>query len=281
MSKDPELSRLKVEMDRLFDLKQSAYQEMKAAGKERARAKDDLDSAWDQVQSAREDMNNAFEERQRAWDDFKSELDRLSHAIDEAGETANYYHERMQSLFEEAHNAYEYGNKADASSYSAEAREYRDLRDQYNAEKSELIAERRNVQKPSDDNFNYYKSAYEKAKQNHAYYQNVYHDKKEVHESAKEKFEDAQNAHANALEAYRTRKAELQNGSGNWSPIYGGDIGGEPVMVRFGRGTKSGQTLIADYHGQSNRNFNQKHKGHDHYGKDFATNRGQYTGPGH
>jgi chromosome segregation ATPase len=209
MSRDPELSRLKVEMDRLFDLKQIAYQEMKDAGRERARAKDDLDSAWNRVQSAREDMNNAFEERQREWDNFKSELDRLSHAIDEASETANYYHGRMQSLFEEAHNAYEYGDKADAASYSAEAHEYRELRDQYNAEKSELIAERRNVQKPSDNNFNYYKSAYEQEKQNHEHYQNVYHDKKEAHESAKEKFEDAKVAHENALETYRAKKVEL------------------------------------------------------------------------
>ena len=106
MSKDPELSRLKAEMDRLFEQKQLAYQEMKHAGKERANAKDDLDAAWDRVQSAREEMNNAFEERQRDWDDFKSELNRLSYAIDEASNTANYYHEHMQALYDDAHNAH-------------------------------------------------------------------------------------------------------------------------------------------------------------------------------
>lgn len=280
MSKDPELSRLKSEMDRLFELKQSAYQEMKQAGEARTRAKDNLDASWERVESAREDMNSAFEDRQRDWDNFKSELARLSHTIDEASRNAEYYHERMKASYEEAHNAYEYGDRASAPGYSAEAQEYRELRDYHNEEKRALIDERRSLEKPSDTNFNYYKAVYERTKREHEREQSEYHAIKDAHERAKANFEDAKIAHANALSAFRARKEELKGG-GNWSPIYGGGIGDKPVMVRFGKGSKAGQTLIADYHGQSNRNFNQKHRGHDHYGKDFATSRGQYTGPGH
>lgn len=210
MSKDPELSRLKSEMDRLFELKQSAYQEMKQAGEARTRAKDNLDASWERVESAREDMNSAFEDRQRDWDNFKSELARLSHAIDEASRNAEYYHERMKASYEEAHNAYEYGDRASAPGYSAEAQEYRELRDYHNEEKRALIDERRSLEKPSDTNFNYYKAVYERTKREHEREQSEYHAIKDTHERAKANFEDAKIAHANALSAFRARKEELK-----------------------------------------------------------------------
>lgn len=55
-----------------------------------------------------------------------------------------------------------------------------------------------------------------------------------------------------------------------WSPVYSGNIGDKPVLVRFGEGSKSGQTLISDFKGQSNRAFNKKGVGHNHYGPGFA-----------
>jgi len=85
---------------------------------------------------------------------------------------------------------------------------------------------------------------------------------------------------------YVSYQDALDNGNGNWSPIYGGcDSAGNPITVSFGKeGTKAeGHTLIAN--GDcSGINF-LEHSNHNHYGSGNGLNnnvmdRGKYNGPG-
>lgn len=78
-----------------------------------------------------------------------------------------------------------------------------------------------------------------------------------------------------------------------WTEIYGGAVGDQSVLVKFGTGKNNGHTLIADNIGQTKRDFNRQgnqkdeEKGHNHYGSKreskgfFSVDRGKYTGPGH
>lgn len=76
-----------------------------------------------------------------------------------------------------------------------------------------------------------------------------------------------------------------------WTDLYGGTIGDQPVLVKFGTGKNKGHTLIADNVGQSEKFFDKRykdgHRNHNHYGPKregpgyVEEDRGQYTGPGH
>lgn len=76
-----------------------------------------------------------------------------------------------------------------------------------------------------------------------------------------------------------------------WTDLYGGTIGDQPVLVKFGMGKNEGHTLIADNVGQTKKFFDKKykdgHRNHNHYGPKregpgyVEEDRGQYTGPGH
>lgn len=80
------------------------------------------------------------------------------------------------------------------------------------------------------------------------------------------------------------RSNQSRRNGGNWNGVVGGsDADGNPVTVSFGRGSRSGETLIADGD-QSEGNFFDS-ANHDHFGSgngpnDNGTRRGKYTGRG-
>lgn len=86
-------------------------------------------------------------------------------------------------------------------------------------------------------------------------------------------------------------KQNFTDKTSNWTELYGGTIGDQPVLVKFGIGDREGHTLIADNVGQDPYDFDhpdkQGNKTHNHYGPKsegggyFAADRGKYTGPGH
>lgn len=283
MPKDYELESLRSELNRAYEIKQSAYSKMRDAARARSEAKESLDSSWNRLQSAWGDYNDARDESKREWDDYKSEKARLSDLIDEAANEADYYHTQVCQYKDEAKYAYDSGDKESAASYAESKREYMTLRDEANERKAEFIRETKMVCKPNNNYVERAREKKEQAERDHEYYKDRYASAKSTHENAKDEFESAKQDYDEIHARYLERKNELQQqrSGGDWSPIYSGNIGDKPVLVRFGKGAKSGHTLIADYNGQSNRNFNKKGSGHNHYGPGFSVDRGKYTGPGH
>lgn len=282
MPRDYELDSLRTELNRAYENKQSAYSKMRTASQARSEAKAALDSSWEKLQNAREEYSDAREDSQREWDYYKSEKARLSDMIDEVANEADHYHERACQYRDDAKYAYDSGDKVSAASYAESKREYLDLRDAANERKAELIRETKSISKPNNNRVERAKEAKEQAEREHRYYSDRYASIRETHEHAKNEFESAKQEYDEIHARYIERKNALQSErSGNWSPVYSGNIGDKPVLVRFGEGSKSGQTLISDFKGQSNRAFNKKGVGHNHYGPGFAVDRGKYTGPGH
>ncbi len=283
MSKDYELESLRSELNRAYEIKQSAYSKMKDAARARSEAKESLNSSWDRLQDARADCDEAHSELQREWGDYKSEKARLSDLIDEAASEADHYHAQVCQYRDEAKYAYDSGDKESAASYAESKREYIVLRDEANERKAELIREKKSIDRPNDSQFERLKEKREQAEHDYEYYKDRYISAKSTHENAKDEFASAKQDYDEIHARYLERKNELQQqrSGGDWSPIYSGNIGDKPVLVKFGKGAKSGHTLIADYNGQSNRDFNKKGSGHNHYGPGFSVDRGKYTGPGH
>lgn len=203
MSRNGELDSLKTKEQEAFRQKQAAYQRYAEAKKLTNSAYINMQSAWNDRCSAREVMNSEYEAMQASnsnyrevWAEYSRIRDDNNARIQRLRSDSDYEHRMMQDCFERASFAYTSGDKAEASSLSAEGRSHKERRDSLNAEVSSLCYEIRSAKMsaesraPKTDG-----SAFRSAK-------SVFNEAKSCHESAQAEF--------NRLKAERDRlKAEF------------------------------------------------------------------------
>ena len=308
MSNNHELDRLKAAEQSAFQRKQDAFQAYATARDQASAAYEAMQEAWEDRVSARETMNREFEARETAFkehDSIWAEYTRIreynSPRIDALRRDADDEHREMQACFENASNAYQYGNKADARSYSEEGREHKARRNELNEEIGELIREIKDAKAhaetyaPRVDSsaFNRAKADFDAAKSAHEAAQSSFNRLKAQRDQLKAEFDALQAEFLRCKDAFQEKLAEVKGEKTGWGPYIYGSIDGNPVTVRQGTGHNTGQTLIADGH-VSGKQFHGKNgqRGHNHYGpdnrygsgkriEDLGGDRGKYTGPGY
>ncbi len=226
MSRNPELDRLKAEQQSLFEQKQIAFQRLKDLQERTNAAHDIMQSAWDERTRAREHMNREFEARRSAyshrdliWDEYGRVRDYNNSKIESLKHKADTEHRAMQNCFEQASNAYQYGNKSEAPYYSQQGHEHKDRRDELNAEISKLAREVKQAKAnaealaPRVDSsaFNYAKSAFESAKARHESAQAEFKRLKAQRDSAKAEFDRLQSQFKQAQAAFQRRLEEIKS----------------------------------------------------------------------
>lgn len=203
MSRNGELDSLKAKEQEAFRQKQAAYQRYEEAKKLTNSAYINMQSAWNDRCSAREVMNSEYEAMQASnsnyrevWAEYSRIRDDNNARIQRLRSDSDHEHRMMQDCFERASFAYTSGDKAEASSLSAEGRSHKERRDSINAEVSSLSYEIRSAKMsaesraPKTDG-----SAFRSAK-------SAFNEAKSCHESAQAEF--------NRLKAERDRlKAEF------------------------------------------------------------------------
>ena len=226
MSRNPELDRLKAEQQSLFEQKQAAFQRFKDLQKRANIAHDVMQSAWDERIRARERMNREFEARQSAyshrdsvWDEYGRIRDYNNSRIESLKYEADAEHRAMQDCFEQASNAYQYGDKSEAPYYSQQGHEHKDRRDALNAEISELAREVKQAKANAEASaprissyaFDSAKSAFESAKARHESAQAEFKRLKAQRDSAKAEFDRLQAQFKQAQAAFNRRLEEVKS----------------------------------------------------------------------
>lgn len=226
MSRNPELDRLKAEQQSLFEQKQIAFQRLKDLQERTNAAHDIMQSAWDERTRAREHMNREFEARRSAyshrdliWDEYGRVRDYNNSKIESLKHKADTEHRAMQNCFEQASNAYQYGNKSEAPYYSQQGHEHKDRRDELNAEISKLAREVKQAKAnaealaPRVDSsvFNYAKSAFESAKTRHESAQAEFKRLKAQRDSARAEFDRLQSQFKQAQAVFQRRLEEIKS----------------------------------------------------------------------
>lgn len=225
MSRNPELDRLKAEQQSLFEQKQAAFQRFKYLQEQTNIAHDVMQSAWDERTRARDDMNREFEARQSAfahrdsvWDEYARIRDYNNSRIESLKYEADEEHRAMQDCFEQASEAYQYGDKSEAPYFSQQGHEHKERRDELNAEISELAREvkqaRANAEAsaPSASSyaFDQAKSAFESAKARHEAAQAEFKSLKARRDAAKAEFDDLQERFKRAQDAFNRKLEEVK-----------------------------------------------------------------------
>ena len=226
MPRNPELDRLKTEQQSLFEQKQAAFQRFKDLQERTNIAHDVMQSAWDERTRAREHMNREFEARQSAyshrdsvWDEYGRIRDYNNSRIESLKYEADAEHRAMQDCFEQASNAYQYGDKSEAPYYSQQGHEHKDRRDALNAEISELAREIKRAKanaeasapKVDSSAFNYARSAFESAKARHESAQAEFKRLKAMRDSAKAEFDRLQAQFKQAQAAFNRKLEEVKS----------------------------------------------------------------------
>lgn len=380
-----ELDKLKSEEEAAFKRKQDAYKRYQEAKNQADAAYQEQQASWDKVSHARTEMNRAYEERQHArknndsvWNEYKRIRDSNNSQISYLKVQADSLYNNMSSAFGRASDAYNYGNKSDAKTYSNEGKDYQAQLKNVNAQISRLGQEVKDARahaearssKTDSSGFNNAKNKFEDAKSAHKSIEAKFKSAKAQRERLHSEFKALNEEYKRKASAFRTaladKKAEQkvrrrddealmekagipytyrqdckvvkeadgatnfyfgglmekdglwhghiamdssgkitykrmpmeEHGKQNftdekdgWTDLYGGTIGDQPVLVKFGTGKNEGHTLIADNVGQSEKFFDKRykdgHRNHNHYGSKregpgyVEEDRGQYTGPGH
>lgn len=226
MSRNSELDRLKAKQQSLFEQKQAAFQRFKDLQKRTNIAHDVMQSAWDERTRAREYMNREFEARQSAyshrdsvWDEYGHIRDYNNSRIESLKYEADAEHRAMQDCFEQASNAYQYGDKSEAPYYSQQGHEHKDRRDALNAEISELAREVKQAKANAEASaprissyaFDSAKSAFESAKARHESAQAEFKRLKAQRDSAKAEFDRLQAQFKQAQAAFNRRLEEVKS----------------------------------------------------------------------
>ena len=226
MPRNPELDRLKTEQQSLFEQKQAAFQRFKDLQERTNTAHDIMQSAWDERVRARECMNREFEARQSAyshrdsvWDEYGRIRDCNNSRIESLKHEADAEHRAMQDCFEQASNAYQYGDKSEAPYYSQQGHEHKDRRDALNAEISELAREVKQAKANAEASaprissyaFDSAKSAFESAKARHESAQADFKRLKAQRDSAKAEFDRLQAQFKQAQAAFNRKLEEVKS----------------------------------------------------------------------
>lgn len=224
--RDSELDRLKSEQDRAFAQKQEAYQNKKRLDDEKDRLYEISQNAWQRRSSARDEMNREYEhmqsERSRndaIWDNYKKIRDSNNWRIDDLTQQADDLYQRMVSSFEQASDAYNYGDKSLAPEYAAEGRQYQALLKSVNAEKSRLCNEVKSAREHAESfsdridssAFRSAKAQFEAAKREHEIAELAFKEAKQRAELAKKEFEHAKQNHKSAQDAFQQRLRQVKN----------------------------------------------------------------------
>ena len=185
-----------------------------------------MQSAWDERTRAREHMNCEFEARQSAyshrdsvWDEYGRIRDYNNSRIESLKYEADAEHRAMQDCFEQASNAYQYGNKSEAPYYSQQGHEHKDRRDALNAEISELAREvkqakanaKASAPRISSYAFDSAKSTFESAKAHHESAQAEFKRLKAQRDSAKAEFDRLQAQFKQAQAAFNRKLEEVRS----------------------------------------------------------------------
>ena len=226
MPRNPELDRLKTEQQSLFEQKQAAFQRFKDLQERTNTAHDIMQSAWDERVRARECMNREFEARQSAyshrdsvWDEYGRIRDCNNSRIESLKHEADAEHRAMQDCFEQASNAYQYGDKSEAPYYSQQGHEHKDRRDALNAEISELAREVKQAKANAEASaprissyaFDSAKSAFESAKARHESARADFKRLKAQRDSAKAEFDRLQAQFKQAQAAFNRKLEEVKS----------------------------------------------------------------------
>ena len=226
MSKNLELDRLKAEQQSLFNQKQVAFQRFKDLQEQTNAAYDAMQSAWEERVRARERMNSEFEARKAAydhrasvWDEYGRIRDYNNSRIESLKYEADTEHRAMQDCFEQASNAYQYGNKSEAPYYSQKGHEHKDRRDALNAEISELAREVKQAKANAEASaprvdssaFNYAVAVFELAKSHHESAQAEFKRLKSMRDSVKVEFDELQTQFKRIQSAFRRRLDEVKS----------------------------------------------------------------------
>ena len=226
MSRNPELDRLKTEQQSFFEQKQAAFQRFKDLQEQTNIAHDVMQSAWDERVRARECMNREFEARQSAysyrdsvWDEYGRIRDYNNSRIESLKYEADAEHRAMQDCFEQASNAYQYGDKSEAPYYSQQGHEHKDRRDALNAEISELAREVKQAKANAEASaprissyaFDSAKSAFESAKARHESAQTEFKRLKAQRDSAKAEFDRLQAQFKQAQAAFNHKLEKVKS----------------------------------------------------------------------
>ena len=225
MSRNPELDRLKAKQQSLFEQKQATFQRFKDLQERTNVAHDVMQSAWNERTCARKHMNREFEARQSAyshrdsvWEEYGRIRDYNNSRIESLKYEADAEHRAMQDCFEQASNAYQYGDKSEAPYYSQQGHEHKDRRDELNAEISELAREVKQAKanaeasapKISSYAFDSAKSAFKSAKARHESAQAEFKRLKSQRDSAKAEFNCLQVQFKQAQAAFNRKLEEVK-----------------------------------------------------------------------
>jgi len=225
MSRNGELDSLKAKEQEAFRQKQAAYQRYDEAKKLTNSAYINMQSAWNDRCSAREVMNSEYAAMQASnsnyrevWAEYSRIRDGNNTRIQQLRSDSDHEHRMMQDCFERASFAYTSGDKAEASSLSAEGRSHKERRDSINAEVSSLCYEIRSAKmnaesrapKTDGSAFRSAKSAFNEAKSCHESAQAEFNRLKAERDRLKAEFDTAQKRFLQYKEEFQKRLAEVK-----------------------------------------------------------------------
>lgn len=225
MSRNGELDSLKAKEQEAFRQKQAAYQRYDEAKKLTDSAYINMQSAWNDRCSAREVMNSEYEAMQASnsnyrevWDEYSRIRDDNNARIQRLRSDSDYEHRMMQDCFERASFAYTSGDKAEASSLSAEGRSHKERRDSINAEVSSLSYEIRSAKMSAESRapktdgsaFRSAKSAFNEAKSCYESAQAEFNRLKAERDRLKAEFDAAQKRFLQYKEEFQKKLAEVK-----------------------------------------------------------------------
>lgn len=225
MSRNGELDSLKAKEQEAFRQKQAAYQRYEEAKKLTNSAYINMQSAWNDRCSAREAMNSEYEAMQASnsnyrevWAEYSRIRDDNNARIQRLRSDSDYEHRMMQDCFERASFAYTSGDKAEASSLSAEGRSHKERRDSINAEVSSLSYEIRSAKMSAESRapktdgsaFRSAKSAFNEAKSCHESAQAEFNRLKAERDRLKAEFDAAQKRFLQYKEEFQKKLAEVK-----------------------------------------------------------------------
>ena len=225
MSRNGELDSLKAKEQEAFRQKQAAYQRYDEAKKLTESAYMNMQSAWNDRCSAREVMNSEYEAMQTSnsnyrevWAEYSRIRDDNNARIQRLRSDSDCEHRMMQDCFERASFAYTSGDKAEASSLSAEGRSHKERRDSINAEVSSLSYEIRSAKMSAESRapktdgsaFRNAKSAFNEAKSCHESAQAEFNRLKAERDRLKAEFDTAQKRFLQYKEEFQKKLAEVK-----------------------------------------------------------------------
>lgn len=218
MTWNDNLRQLNAEEQDAFMRKQAVFQAYQAAKEKASQLCQAQQDAWEERKRTQNIMNQEYNLLQTVraqidavWDEYKRVRDYNNQRIDMLKPQADEMYCRMSAAFDNASNAYNFGSKADASTYSAEGRSYQEQLKSLNSEISSLAqavtAAKQYAQSrgtASDSAFRSAQEDYKHAKSTHLAAQQAYQEAKSERNRLLHEFQSLQ-------QLYLEKKAAVQD----------------------------------------------------------------------